>query len=265
MRVTRAPWRRVEFMRRLEPSSGHLRLFVTPEHDCNYLDDHKAITLFADPDYPKSPQLQGLLAQQGYRRSGQHLYRPRCGACQACIPIRLPVERFRPNRSQQRCQQQNQDLQVQLHEAEFTEERFQLYCRYQSARHSGGGMDQPTPQQFSEFLFCDWAQTALVEFRDQGRLLAVAACDLLPEALSAVYTFFEPEAGRRSLGVFAVLWQVQQARRQNLRWLYLGYLIHACRKMAYKANYLPHERLLDAGWREFNSPCEAQSAAGHRR
>jgi len=239
-------------MHRLTSSaSTHLRLFVTPEHDCNYLEQQKAITLFADPDFPKSPRLQGLLARQGYRRSGQHLYRPRCTRCQACIPIRLPVARFHPNRSQQRCRQLNQDLRVAICEPGFTQERFRLYSRYQTARHPGGGMDRPSPKQFSDFLFCDWADTALVEFRAAQRLLAVAVCDRLPDALSAVYTFFEPEAERRSPGVYAVLWQIDYARRRQLPWLYLGYLIRACRKMSYKANYLPHEQLLDDHWQEF--------------
>jgi len=240
-------------MHRLAPATEHLRLFVTPEHDCNYLVGEKAITLFADPEYPKSPYLQGLLAKQGYRRSGQHLYRPRCSACMACIPIRLPVARFKPNRSQQRCRQLNQDLVVHICEATCNEERFQLYCRYQSARHPGGGMDKSSPEIFSDFLFCHWAKTTLIEFRDRDRLLAVAVCDHLPEALSAVYTFYNPDAGRRSPGVYAVLWLIEYARRKNLKWLYLGYLIRDCRKMAYKANYLPHEQLLDDHWREIYS------------
>ena len=240
-------------MHRLASSADHLRLFVTPEHDCNYLEHKKAITLFADPEYPKSPKIQSFLAKQGYRRSGEHLYRPRCPECTACIPIRLPVSRFRANRSQQRCRQQNQDLDVRLCQAGFNKERYQLYCRYQAARHSGGGMDQPTPELFSDFLFCDWADTSLIEFRDRGDLLAVAVCDQLPDALSAVYTFYEPDAGRRSPGVFAVLWQIEYALREQLQWLYLGYLIKSCRKMAYKANYLPHQQLTPDGWREINT------------
>ncbi len=115
-------------------------------------------------------------------------------------------------------------------------------------------MDKSSPEIFSDFLFCPWAKTTLIEFRDdRDRLLAVAVCDHLPEALSAVYTFYNPDAGRRSPGVYAVLWLIEYARRKNLKWLYLGYLIRACRKMAYKANYLPHEQLLDDDWREINS------------
>ena len=248
-------------MHRLAPTPGHLRLFVTPEHPCNYLQEQKAITAFADPEYPKSPQLQGQLAEQGYRRSGQHLYRPRCAQCSACIPIRLPVSRFRPNRSQQRCRQQNQDLEVCILPAAFSDEHYRLYCRYQADRHPGGGMDKPTPQQFCDFLFCDWAQTSLIEFRMQGRLLSVAICDYLPQALSAVYTFYDPKACRRSPGVYAVLWQIEHARQQAMPWLYLGYLIRSCRKMAYKANYLPHQQLLGNDWVEFTS-ADGQRARG---
>ncbi len=237
-------------MRKVAPPPDSLRLFVTPEHDCNYLDDEKAITMFADPEYPKTPQVQSFLASQGFRRSGEHLYRPRCPSCTACIPIRVPVNRFQPNRSQQRCRKLNQDLEVTIRPAKYSEEHFQLYCRYQSMRHPGGGMDNPTPQAYSDFLLCDWATTAMIEFRDQGKLLAVAVCDQLPDALSAVYTYYEPQASRRSLGVFAVIWQIEQAARDQLQWLYLGYLIKSCQKMAYKANYTPHEQLLESGWQE---------------
>ncbi len=230
--------------------ADRLRLFVTPEHDCNYLPQQTAVTLFADPEFPKSPGLQALLAAQGYRRSGMHLYRPHCPDCSACIPIRLQVADFKPSRSQQRCLEQNKDLDVRVCKATYTDERFALYCRYLSARHPQGGMDQSTPELFSDFLFCDWAQTDLVEFRAQDQLLAVAVCDCMPNALSAVYTFFDPEAKKRSLGVYAILWQIQSARKQQLRWLYLGYLIHACRKMSYKARYLPYEQLLGNGWTE---------------
>jgi len=176
-----------------------LRLFVTPEHDCNYLPQQTAVTLFADPEFPKSPGLQALLAARGYRRSGMHLYRPHCPDCTACIPIRLLVADFKPSRSQQRCLEQNKDLDVRVCKATYTDERFALYCRYLSARHPQGGMDQSTPELFSDFLFCDWAQTDLVEFRAQDQLLAVAVCDCMPNALSAVYTFFDPEAKKRVL------------------------------------------------------------------
>ena len=111
-------------------------------------------------------------------------------------------------------------------------------------------MDNPTRQAFSGFLLCDWANTAMIEFRDQGQLMAVAVSDQLPDALSAVYTFYEPQASRRSLGVFAVIWQIEQAVRDQLQWLYLGYLIKSCQKMAYKANYNPHEQLLEHGWQD---------------
>ncbi len=114
-------------------------------------------------------------------------------------------------------------------------------------------MDKPTPELFSDFLFCDWSKTSVIEFREQARLLAVAVCDRLPDALSAVYTFYEPDAGRRSPGVYSVLWLIEHASAENLQWLYLGYLIESCRKMSYKANYLPHEQLLADGWCEFGN------------
>jgi arginine-tRNA-protein transferase len=225
-----------------------LLLYATPPHECSYLPDREAVTLFADPEFPKDRHLQRLLTEQGFRRSGQHLYRPRCAGCAACEAVRIPVAAFTPNRSQRRTWARNQDLSVRCVEQRFEQEHYDLYARYVTGRHPGGGMDDPTPAKYEDFLLCPWADTRLVEFHHEDELVAVAVSDRLDDALSAVYTFFDPARSARGLGVYAVLWQLEAARRSGLDWLYLGFAIQGCRKMEYKGRYLPQERMRDGQW-----------------
>ena len=231
-----------------QAARDRLLLYTTPAHECSYVDEREAVTLFADPDHPKDPALQGLLSEHGFRRSGQHLYRPRCPGCQACEAVRIPVAGFRPSRSQRRTWRRNRDLAVTVEPQRFDDEHYELYARYVTGRHPGGGMDDPTPDKYRDFLLCPWSDTRLVEFRLDGELLAVAVSDRLPQALSAVYTFYEPEIPERGLGTFAVLWQIEAALRAGLGWLYLGFAIDGCRKMDYKRRFRPQERLRDGRW-----------------
>jgi arginine-tRNA-protein transferase len=159
------------------------------------------------------------------------------------------VREFRPRRSQRRAWRANADLEVRPARPLFSEEHFRLYERYLTARHSGGGMDEPTPGQYLEFLTSPWADTVFYEFRQGGALVAVAVADRLEDGLSAVYTFFDPDLPARSLGVFAILWEVAEARRLDREFVYLGYWIRESAKMRYKAEYRPLEYLTGAGWR----------------
>ena len=230
------------------PLPPELTFFATPEHPCSYL-PRQAITLFADPQAVLTTPLYGQLADYGFRRSGEYLYRPRCLGCHACQPARVSATRFQPNRSQRRTWQRNRDLQVRVCDAQFNAEHFDLYQCYVRSRHPGGGMDIDDPAQYRNFLCCRWSDTKFVEFRCADRLIAVAVVDRLPQGLSAVYTFYQPDdAERRSPGVYAVLWLLAEARRQGLYGVYLGYYISACQKMAYKANYRPLEVLIDGHW-----------------
>ncbi len=225
-----------------------LSFYATPVHECSYLPEREAVTVFADPEFRKDTALYSVLSRYGFRRSGQHIYRPRCPACQACVPVRVPVREFKPRRSQRRAWRANQDLQVIAREPLFDEEHFGLYRRYLESRHKGGGMDDPTPDQYMEFLASPWSDTVFYEFRLDGRLLGMTVVDQLEDGLSAVYTFFEPESSHRSLGVFAVLCALAQARRQGLDWLYLGYWIKDSRKMSYKTEYQPLEFFRSGHW-----------------
>jgi len=225
-----------------------LDFFLTPEQECSYLPWQQSKTLFADPSVCITTELYSELIQHGFRRSGTHVYRPHCPMCDACIPIRVVAEEFKPSRGQRRNWKRNQDLNIFSVPAEYKDEHFQLYRRYMANRHAGGGMDNPDPEKYSDFLINPYIDSSLVEFRHQDKLLAVASVDRLHNALSAVYTFFEPEESARSLGTLAILWQIEEAKRQNLEHIYLGYWIKQCQKMVYKDKYRPFEILRDGHW-----------------
>jgi len=225
-----------------------LRFFTTQAHPCSYLEGQQATTLFLDPAVQPDLSLHSRLSRQGFRRSGDYLYRPHCAACHACLPARVMVSEFQPNRRFRRILSHNQDLQVRLETPSAAADYYDLYQRYISLRHRDGDMYPPSRQQFEQFLLSHWGSTRFLCFREREKLLAVAVTDQLDDGLSAVYCFFEPEASRRSLGVHALLTQLEECRRLGLPYLYLGYLIRNCRKMAYKEDFGPLEVFSDKGW-----------------
>lgn len=133
-------------------------------------------------------------------------------------------------------------------DAEFKDEHFDLFARYLGVRHAGGGMDPASPDNYWSFIASRWSPTWLCEFRRDRELLAVAVMDRLENGLSAVYTFFDPLEETRGLGTFAILWQIAEARRLELKWVYLGYWIQQCGKMVYKARFKPHEIFVAERW-----------------
>lgn len=229
-----------------------LKLFTTQPHPCSYLDGQEATTLFVDPDAAMDVTLYSQLSQLGFRRSGSHLYRPQCALCQACISCRIPVNLFHPNRSQRRCWQRNQDLTVAVVSNINTDEHYNLYADYIIRRHSDGDMFPPSQSQYEAFLTSEWGVTQYLEFREGEKLIGVSVCDRLDDGLSAVYTFYDPDETRRSLGVFAILAQIDKARSLGLSNLYLGYWIKQCEKMRYKIQYRPLELLINRRWMRLN-------------
>lgn len=225
-----------------------LALYATGTHDCPYLPGRPARTAFVDPDAEMSGEIYGNLLQQGFRRSGPYIYRPACPGCSACQSLRVPVALFDPSRRQRRCMRANEDLTVNARAPAYREEQFALYQRYISSRHAGGSMDNPTRDSYMQFLTAPWLDTTFYEFRLEQRLVAVAVSDRLANSLSAVYTFFEPSLSRRSLGTFAILWQIEEARRLGLPYLHLGYWVAGSEKMAYKADFRPHEIRVGNHW-----------------
>lgn len=230
-----------------------LRLFHTADHACGYWPERQARDLVFDPGDPRLAQTYPMALTWGFRRSGNLIYRPHCRDCQACVAVRIPVAEFHPDRSQRRCLARNADLEARVLPAERNEEHFALYQRYLGARHAGGGMDGHGPAEFDQFLVSAWGQGRFLELRMRqahgpGELLAVAVTDVVADAMSAVYTFYDPDAAERGLGTFAILQQIAWAQREGKRHLYLGYWIDGHRKMAYKRRYRPLESFDGQGW-----------------
>lgn len=233
-----------------------INLYLSAEHDCSYLPDHQANSLFVDPETEMSADIYSGLIQQGFRRSGKYVYTPYCKKCHDCIPVRLNVQKFILSRSQKRCKKRNHLVAVTRKSPVYEEEHFQLYENYVKSRHPGGGMDEPDNDKYLEFLTSDWSRTEFFEFREGKQLLGIAATDIVINGLSAVYTFFNPlpELQKRSLGVFSIIWQAEEAQRRGMKWLYLGYWIRDCNKMNYKEKYQPLEYFYNHQWNETAPP-----------
>jgi arginine-tRNA-protein transferase len=229
-------------------SLSELKFFTTPEHDCSYLPDEQAITLFVDPHTVIDTAVYSSLSAVGFRRSGSHIYRPYCQNCSACIPVRVPVAEFAPKRRHHRVLKKNSSVEVLANPPKLTDEYFALYDRYIKQRHADGDMYPAELNQFESFLVKGREEAVFYEFREHGRLLAVAVADILLDGVSAIYTFFEPEDQERSLGVYAILWLLEETRKQSLDFLYLGYWIKNCQKMNYKTDYKPIELYINNRW-----------------
>ena len=231
--------------------ADNVRMFRTGTHPCGYWADREARDLVLDPRDPRLPQLYPMALDWGFRRSGDIVYRPSCVGCQACVAVRVPVATFRPDRSQRRCVQRNADVDARIVAPVRSAEHLALYRKYLVSRHPGGGMDDHGAAEFEQFLIGSWNEARFLELREHAshRLLAVAVTDLAADALSAVYTFYDPDI-EASYGTYGVLWQVEQTRQMRLPHLYLGYWIEGSPKMRYKAQFLPHERLVGSTWVE---------------
>jgi len=217
---------------------------------CPYLPGRVERKLFTRLNGPDAGELNSMLSRAGFRRSHDIVYRPVCPGCQACVPVRIPVERFQPNRTQRKVLNQNRTLTMTESPPVETTEQFEVFRRYQRSRHADSDMARMARADYAAMIEEGSTSARMFEFREPaGRLVGAILSDRLADGFSAVYSFYDPAEPRRSLGTYMVLALVEQARREALPHVYLGYWIADCRKMAYKIWFRPIETLTETGWR----------------
>lgn len=242
-----------------------IKVYTTFPHPCSYLPGREATTLFIDPRQNISRELYTRLSEIGFRRSGDHVYRPHCARCTACIPSRVPVAAFTRSRGLERIWRRNQDLVVEEVDSIFDDEAFGLYQRYIEGRHADGDMHPPDREQYQAFLNNGLNCTRYFTVRESGTLIAVIVSDAMNDGLSAIYTFYSPDEhqAKRSLGTFAVLYQLELARQLGLEYVYLGYWIQNCDKMNYKARFKPLELFIAGNWQRREQLPMGGDVTGH--
>ncbi len=230
-------------------SNNTIKLFRTGDHDCSYLENRRSRTLFLDPELKFELPLYEELTQSGFRRSGNHLYRPDCQQCHSCIPARIPVQQFELKRRYRRVKKLNSDLHLDIQASKYRKQDYQLFERYIEARHADGDMYPASTNGYEDFLATNREFSFHIRFFLKNTLVAVAVTDRLMSGLSAIYSFYDPNLTTRSLGVFSILSQIELCLQWELPYLYLGYWVPGCQKMNYKTQYQPSELLIDGQWR----------------
>lgn len=229
----------------MESNNLNIAVGVTNEFTCSYLPNQQE-RLMVTMDPINTAQFEFLLSL-GFRRSGNQIYRPHCAHCQACTPIRIIVNDFVISKRQKRTLKNNQDIRVQI-TTENSPQQYQLYHDYICARHSDGSMYPPTKQAYSDFINNTMFKPHFLECYKDEQLIAVAVMDVLADSISAVYSYFDTNFDKRSLGSLMILKQCELAQQTDKKYLYLGYQIDNNSKMNYKRLYRPHQVLTHLGW-----------------
>ena len=224
------------------------RIGLSQPFECSYLPDRQEqLLVILDPSCYSSNKFESLLGL-GFRRSGNQIYRPHCPICSACCSVRVLADEFMPTKSQKRkLNKAKNRFEVKYSQVE-REQYYPLYSKYISLRHQDGSMYPPDKSQFQSFLFCSWLTITFIELWDQENLVAVAVTDCMDNAISAIYTFFDPDYEHFSLGTVMILQQLKFAKQQHKQFVYLGYQIDECDKMKYKTQFLPAQKQLNDQW-----------------
>ncbi|HKK37437.1 MAG TPA: arginyltransferase [Paracoccaceae bacterium] len=247
------------------------QFFVTAPQPCPYLEGRAERKLFTTLRNPDASEINDFLSLRGFRRSQGVVYRPSCTGCAACLSTRIPVEGFEPSRSHRRTAARNADLARSAEDPRATEDQYELFRRYLDDRHADGGMAEMDAFEFASMIEETPVRTRVVEYRrpadpalgeDRAPLIAACLTDVLADGLSMVYSFFDPEARRRSLGAFMILDHIEIARQAGLPYVYLGYWVPGSPKMDYKARFRPFEIFQGDGWRRVEDPA-AVRVDGH--
>ncbi|MDO6705785.1 arginyltransferase [Photobacterium sp. 1_MG-2023] len=229
-----------------------IRLGFTPVINCSYLpEQQEQLGVVIDHRWLTVSGYSALLGS-GFRRSGQAIYKPMCEHCKACTPLRIDCEHFTPSKTQKRQQKQLAGFRAEF-KPTLDEDWFPLYEQYIRQRHAHGAMYPANRQQFFEFSQANWMETYFLHLYEDDRLIAIAVTDFLDQALSAVYTFFDPNHSL-SLGTLCVLKQIDYCRETGRRWLYPGYQIDDCPAMNYKTRYKPYQKLVQGKWQSMICP-----------
>lgn len=224
----------------------NIRIGLTNNHPCSYLPDRQErVAVAIDPQMHTAANYEILLAN-GFRRSGETIYKPHCDQCSACQPLRVVVPDFSPSKSQKRLLNKAKDFHWQIKPL-MDNNWFDLYKRYITARHQDGSMYPPRKLEFAQFARCSWLDTRYLHVYHGKTLVAIAVTDIMSNSVSAFYTFFDPDISL-SLGTLAVLYQMEYCQQAHKQWLYLGYQINECPAMNYKVRFNPHQKLVNMRW-----------------
>ncbi|MFY2509131.1 arginyltransferase [Vibrio pectenicida] len=223
-----------------------IRIGLTDSHQCSYLaDKQERVAVALEPAMHTASGYEVLLAN-GFRRSGDTIYKPHCDQCKACQPIRLSIPEIELSKSQKRLLVKAKHLNWELRD-EMVPGWFELYSQYIETRHKNGTMYPPKENEFVHFSHCKWLNTQYLHIYDQDKLIAIAVTDILSNSVSAFYTFFDPHFPL-SLGTLAILFQIKDCQQQGKQWLYLGYQIDECPAMNYKVRFQRNQRLVNQRW-----------------
>lgn len=235
-----------------------MKFHTTDHYPCSYLPSKLARSQIALPDHLIDAPIYAQLLKTGFRRSGKFVYRPRCELCEACVSVRIIVNQFTSNRTQRRVWKRHQHLVATQHKLHYHPDHYRLYRRYQIKRHAHTDMDCDTRDQYYNFLLQSNVDSKLVTFHENDHLRMISIIDQLPDGLSSVYTFFDPDVPGASFGTFNILWQIEECRIRKLPFLYLGYWIGESRKMSYKVNFQPLQSFVNGLWQTFDNPHSSQ-------